>query len=994
MLKKYTLFLLLFWTSWGFAQQTFPSNGVKDSRNGLYAFTNATIHTSYNQTLENASLVIRKGKIEAVGKSVAIPQDAVVIDLKGKHIYPSFVEIYSDYGMPEVKKGGGGSWGKYQVTSNKEGAFSWNQALKTEFEAHQVFKPMTKAATDLQKTGFGVANVHRMDGISRGTSTLVALADKRPHELILQERAAHHFSFRKGTSTQSYPGSLMGGIALLRQTYLDGLWYKNHGHKEEINNSLQAWNAMQNLPQIFEVGNKQEALRASKIAQEYDKKYILVGKGDEYQRLDEIKATGMPIVVTLDYPKAFEVDDPLEANRIALGDLKHWELAPSNAAMLTEAGVEIVFSTFRLEKKGALLGNIRQAIERGLSEEMALKALTHTPAKLLHVSDKVGSLEKGKLANFLITSNSIFDKKNTIHHNWILGQPKIFKALDVVDLAGSYDLKVNQNMYDLKVDGELEKPKFSIIVNDSTTVKVKHHYKNGLIALSFKPDGEEDIIRLSGTAESDKWAGSGQLGDGTWVKWTAHPKSADAEESEKESDKEATTSESDDVGAVTYPLVAYGWEEKPKAETVLFKNATVWTNESDGILENTDVLIQNGKIIQIGEGLSVKNATVIDAEGKHLTSGIIDEHSHIAISRGVNECTQESTAEVRIGDVINADDVDIYRQLSGGVTISQLLHGSCNPIGGQSALIKLRWGYAPEAMKYEGADGFIKFALGENVKRSWSDDNTRFPDTRMGVEQVYVDFFTRAQEYQTRKRANDPTLRKDLEMETLSEILNSKRFITCHSYVQSEINMLMHVADNFDFKVNTFTHILEGYKVADEMKEHGVGGSTFSDWWAYKYEVIDAIPQNGELLHKQGVTVAFNSDDAEMARRLNQEAAKAIMYGDMSEEEAWKFVTLNPAKLLHIDDRVGSIKVGKDADVVLWSANPLSIYAKAEQTYVDGIKFFDRADDLRLRQAIQDERARLIQKMLAAKKGGAATQGAKGKHKHHYHCDHADDEMY
>ena len=284
--------------------------------------------------------------------------------------------------------------------------------------------------------------------------------------------------------------------------------------------------------------------------------------------------------------------------------------------------------------------------------------------------------------------------------------------------------------------------------------------------------------------------------------------------------------------------------------------------------------------------------------------------------------------------------------------------------------------------------------MGENVKKSRTSRNNRFPDSRMGVEQVYVDHFSRAMEYKKKKQSGDPTLRKDLEMETIVEILDSKRFITCHSYVQSEINMLMHVADDFDFKINTFTHILEGYKIADKMADHGAGGSSFSDWWAYKYEVIDAIPQNGELMHNEGVIVAFNSDDAEMARRLNQEAAKAVKYGNISEEEAWKFVTLNPAKLLHIDDKIGSLKVGKDADIVLWSEHPMSIYSKADLTFVDGIKYFDRAEDLLLREDLKKERARLVQKSLTAKNNGAKTQGVKGKLRKHYHCDDDHDEMH
>ena len=319
-------------------------------------------------------------------------------------------------------------------------------------------------------------------------------------------------------------------------------------------------------------------------------------------------------------------------------------------------------------------------------------------------------------------------------------------------------------------------------------------------------------------------------------------------------------------------------------------------------------------------------------------------------------------------------------------------------------MIKLRWGRSPEEMKIEGADGYIKFALGENVKQANHGDKSiiRFPQTRMGVEQTFYDAFIRAKEYQLNwNKFNKPLAkgkektaypRKDLELEALVEILNEKRFITCHSYVQSEINMLMHIGDSMGFKINTFTHILEGYKVADKMKAHGVGSSTFADWWTYKFEVNDAIPYNAAMLNQMGIITAINSDDAEMGRRLNQEAAKTVKYGNVSEEDALKMVTLNAAKLLHLDNKMGSIKAGKDADLVLWSDHPLSIYAKAEKTFVDGICYFDREQDLILRDEIRRERSRIIQKMIKAKKEGEETQKPKAKNQKLYHCDTIEEE--
>ncbi|MCH8265849.1 MAG: amidohydrolase family protein, partial [Proteobacteria bacterium] len=382
----------------------------------------------------------------------------------------------------------------------------------------------------------------------------------------------------------------------------------------------------------------------------------------------------------------------------------------------------------------------------------------------------------------------------------------------------------------------------------------------------------------------------------------------------------------------------------------------------------TDVLVRGGRIAAVGDDLSADGVLEIDGSGKHLTPGIIDEHSHIALFN-INE-TMTNSAMVRMQDVVDSENINIYRNLAGGVTAAQLLHGSANPIGGQSAIIKMRWGRPASELLIEGADEFIKFALGENVKRSRNSASIRYPQTRMGVEQVYVNAFSQAREYGKKwdeyrsltrsQRRNVAAPRRNLVDETMLEILNGERYVTSHSYVQSEINMLINVADSFDFNINTFTHILEGYKVADKMALHGAGGSTFADWWGYKWEAFQAIPYNAALMQQAGVVVAINSDDAEMSRRLNQEAAKSVKYGGLSEIDAFKQVTINPAMLLHLDDRMGSIRAGKDADLVLWSDHPLSIYAVVETTWIEGIPYYDRDEDLAMREQIASERARII----------------------------------
>ncbi|MBC5772510.1 amidohydrolase family protein [Pontibacter sp. KCTC 32443] len=984
------------------AQETFPRNGVYDERPGLVALTNATIHTDYKTTLNNATLIIRNGKVEAVGTNVKVPAGAVVVDAKGKHIYPGFVDMFTSYGLPEVKRAQR-NWGSApQMESTKLGAYNWNQAIRPETNAVELFKADRKQAEELRKQGFGtVLAVHR-DGIARGTASLVTLADKRENEVIVLDKAAGSLSFDKGSSPQDYPSSLMGSVALLRQTYLDAQWNaQNPGREQNI--SLKAFTDANRFPQIFEVEDKLSILRADKVGDEFKTQYIIKTNGDEYQMLKEVKATNAPLIVSVNYPDAYNVEDPYDARRVPLEAMKHWEMAPANAGILEKAGITFAFTASDLRDKKDFLPNVRKAVKYGLSEEEALKALTATPAKLLKAENLVGSLDKGKLANFIITSDNLFANDNIILENWVQGDR--YKITEVPsDYRGVYTLKIGDNTTKkLKIAGTPDKPELSVIGQD--TVKGKISFSGNLVTLSFTDSKKSnETIRLSGWLSDKNLQGEGQLPDASTVKWSATFSEAMTQQDKKETARKA---EKVEVGQMIYPFRAYGQAELPKQETILIKNATVWTNEKEGKLENADVLIKNGKIAKVGKNLSESGAKVIDGTGKHVTPGIIDEHSHIALN-GVNEGTQAVTSEVRMQDVVNSDDINIYRQLAGGVTTSQLLHGSANPVGGQSAIIKLRWGKSPQDLLVENADGFIKFALGENVKQSNRNNaSERFPQSRMGVEQVYVDAFTRAKEYEQawknynklskRQQSKTAAPRRDLELDALVEILNGKRFITCHSYVQSEINMMLKVADQMGFKINTFTHILEGYKVADKMQQHGAGGSTFSDWWAYKMEVKDAIPQNAGIMNQLGVVTAINSDDAEMARRLNQEAAKSVKYTGMSEEEALKMVTLNPAKLLHLDNRMGSLKSGKDADVVLWNNHPLSIYARPEKTFVDGVAYFDAERDAQLQQDIEKERMRLIQKMLTAKAGGAKTQAPTIKKASVMHCEdveHSEEESY
>ncbi len=970
--KVLLLFSLMANAFFAYSQETATVNGVADIRNKTYAFTNANIVNDAQAILPNATLVIKNGKIVSVGG--AIPSDAVVIDCTGKFIYPSFIDLYSDYGIavPARQARGFDFFAAPQFNSNTKGAYGWNQAIKTEVNAANIFVADEAKAKSLRDIGFGVVLTHQKDGIARGTGAVVDLSDRKENFALIKEKAASFYSFNKGTSSQSYPNSLMGSIALLRQSFLDAKWYKNKPATEGTNLSLQAWNDNQQMPQIFEANNKWNCMRADRIGDEFGVQYILKAGQDEYQRIAELKSTRASFIVPLNFPVAIDVEDPSDARFISLADLKQWEMAPSSPAAFEKAGINFCLTTADLRDPKSFLTNLRKAIQYGLSEKAALDALTKNPAQLLNMYSETGSIEAGKLANFIITNGPIFSEKTSILQNWIQGEKNMVKDDNGINTKGRYAVKIMTNNGDKNFTLEVKDNSAADILS-TDTIASKYSNDGKAVKLQFAETKKlKKGYRLTGVNNGKQWNGTGTDSTGAMVLWTADFVNDIA--AKKDSAKKATPIR---MGALLYPNMAYGYKETPKEETILIKNATVWTNEAEGILTNADVLVENGKITSVGKNLSSANARVIDGTGKHLTAGIIDEHSHIA-AESINEGGQSVTSEVRIADNLDPDDVDIYRQLAGGVTTSHILHGSANTIGGQTQLIKLRWGVNDTALKFKGADGFIKFALGENVKRNPSQNNSRFPDSRMGVEQVQIDAFTRATDYRNAmKGADGNKVRRDLELDALVEIMEQKRFITCHSYVASEIVETMRMAEKFGFKINTFTHILEGYKVADLMKAHGASASTFSDWWAYKLEVQDAIAYNPAIMHKVGLNVAINSDDGEMARRLNQEAAKGVMYGGMSEEDAFKMVTLNPAKMLHIDKQVGSIKKGKDADLVLWSDNPLSVYAKAEKTFVDGIMYYSIENDAAQRSAIFAERNRIINKLLDEKKDGGATTPAR-----------------
>ncbi len=953
-----------------------PIAGVSDKRTEIYLFKNARVVSDCQTTLENTDILVSKGRIEAIGKNLSFPKGTIVIDLTGKTVYPSFIDVYAgNYGIKIQTQGPETSPFAALFNPSQPGRPSsvqtpeprvanyWNDGIHASFDVAAEFIPDPKSADEYRQAGFGAVVTFKTEGIARGTSALVTTGDGKANNVLLKNKATANYSLGRSRSKDLYPASQFGIIALMRQVNYDAQWYKQLPPGYFHDDGLEAYAANLALPQVFEVENKLEVMRADKIGKEFGISYIVKGSGDEYQSLDEIKKTGDRLIIPVNYPEAPDVKDPYDAATVSYETLKHYEMAPSNLSRLSSAGLTFSITSSDLKQRSSFLANLRKAVKYGLPENEALKALTATPAGMTGASDLIGAIKKSMIANLLITSGDIFNDDCVIYENWVQGVPYRFADLRIRDLRGTYTLKADTATFRMVLSGTFDKPTIKLL-SDTTEIRgASFTADKDIVSISFEK--AKARFRLDGYCSGKDLEGQGQLDNGKWINWKAVYM---GEAKEPEGHKKPSTPVPE-AGPVPHPFSAYGRTELPKQEDVLFRNATVWTSENEGNLMNTDVLVRKGKIAGIGKNLQAGGVRIIDATGMHLTPGIIDEHSHIALD-ATNEMGQAITSEVRCSDVINPEDIIIYRQLAGGVTAAHILHGSANPIGGQSVIIKHRWGLPADDLKVENQPGFVKHALGENVKRN----STRYPNSRTGVEQIIRDAYQRAVEYNGQwkawnalkpaEKAGKIPPRHDLKLDALVDILEKRSFIACHAYVQSEILMIMDIARDFGVKVNTLIHCAEGYKIADQIAERGTAASVFADWWDYKYEVYEGNTYNAGMLLKHGVLTCINSDDYEMGRRLNQEAAKVVKYGGISETEALKLITINPAKILHLDDRMGSIKIGKDADLVLWTGNPLSVYSHPVKTMIDGTIYFDEDTDRQMKEQIDSERNRIIADIL------------------------------
>ncbi len=728
---------------------------------------------------------------------------------------------------------------------------------------------------------------------------------------------------RGGGAAIVYPTSLMGIVAHLRQAMLDAEHHQilkafyddKGGARPPFDPALDALSAARakTLPVWWEANTRDEIHRALDLAEEFGTDAVIVGGREAWKVADRLKAKNVPVVLRVDLPdepkvptrdeyrkkKAEDREEPLAV----LEDRKaRWTERAANASALAKAGVTFAFSTDGLTRPETFHAQVRKLIAAGLPVDAAIAALTRDAASLVGLGKRLGTIEPGKLGH-------------------------------LVALTGPYG-------------GESSKPRY-------------------VLADGLKFDLEKSSPAAKGKGFAGRGAGAGtRKGGGGQPKEEtetttdeAPSKSNTPEPKEKSKDADEGPSRAkpqDDRGPVEpFIDVASELEEarKPAIQTggnAFVKGVRILT-VTHGAIDQGNILIVAGKVEAVGPDVEPKpDSTVIDGSGLVAMPGIIDTHSHIAIQGGVNEMSLSIVPEVRVRDVVSGDDPGIYRALAGGTTTARLLHGSANTIGGQDAVIKLKHGLAGRDLIVKGGPQGVKFALGENVTRR----SGRFPNTRMGVEATIERAFEEGSAYRAAWRAYascvaegkavGPPPRRDLRLEAIADILDGKIKIHSHCYRSDEILMLLRLTERYGVRVRSLQHVLEGYKVAAEIAAHGASASTFSDWWAYKVEAYDAIPFNAALLTRAGASVCIKSDDAELVRHLNLEAAKTMKYGGLTEEQALATITINPARELGLDDRLGSIERGKDADLVLFNGHPLDATSRCELALIDGEVWFQR----------------------------------------------------
>jgi imidazolonepropionase-like amidohydrolase len=870
--------------------------GIKPT---VFAIRDARVIPEPGKVLPKATVVIRDGLIEAVGPDLKVPADALVTDGQKLTVYAGFIDGLSNWGFdPALRRSEMGAPAPEDFASEALAATKADnrKGMTPEFVVSAALKADPDQTDAWRKQGFTAHLCAPDGGIVVGQSALLSLSGAPFREAVLRSPVAMHAAFRLVPGGSDYPRSLMGVLAHGRQTLLDAGLYQRTGAAFEQGGRVGRQPALDpalaalglvlegKLPVVFEADDKDGIHRAVNFAHEFHLRPIIYGGRDAWKVADRLKQERVPVLLRINFS---EQPQPRRGRR--------------GFGPVANAGPPVPEEDKKLPRRA------QEDQKRQLKEEQHNAAVLH---------------EKG--IPFALCGQGI-DKAEKFRENLRkiiaegLPPEAALKAL-TIDAARL-----------LGVEGQL-----------------------GTIA----PGKAAHLVVTDGDFQDTKTQVCYVFADGQRFKYAkpgAPPKEPDKKPDQpKSSEAKKPEKPKADEPVVKEQATELEADRKPRLHTggnVLIRGATVLT-VTGGTLPNTDILVRAGTIEKIGANLEVpEGVVVVDAAGLFVMPGIIDTHCHFAVAGGVNEFSLSVVPEVRVRDVVDSEDVQIFRALAGGVTTARLLHGSANVIGGQDAVIKLKYGQPAAKILIADAPRGVKFALGENVKRT----DGRFPNTRLGVEAVLIRAFTEAQTYRRAwedcekakaagKKAAEP--RRDLRLEALADVLKGDLKVHCHCYRADEILMLLRVADRFGFKVKSLQHVLEGYKIAPEIADHGASCSTFSDWWAYKIEAYDAIPFNSALLHEAGATVCLKSDSNELMRHLYQEAAKCIKYGGMSETDALKTITLNGAKQLGLEKRIGSIEVGKDADLAIFNGHPLNSYARVEMTLVEGEVYFQREERL------------------------------------------------
>jgi len=970
------------------ATRTQPVEGIRDNGTGYHALTNARVVAAPGQVLDNATIVIRDGIIQEVSRDGDVPAGARIWDLSGHTVYPGFIDAHADLGMDAVPEGG------------DVGPTHWNPQVRAWFSTTANLKDEPSRRAALRSQGFGTALAVPGQGIFRGTGSVVNLGDAGVRDRVLVPDMIQAIGFQRSFELGgSYPNSAMGTTALMKQTLMDADWYirawdayESNGRSSLPPETSEALGALESVvqggqPVVFETSSEEEYLRAHAIASEFGVQAWYRGSGQEYRLIDVLSGRSDPLIVPLDFPDAPDVTDPEAALNATLQDLRHWYLAPTSPAQLADAGIPFAITADGMSSINDFLPNLRIAVARGLSADDALAALTTTPAGWLGLSRSHGTIEEGKIANLVVSEGDLFTQEAEVRDVWVQGRVYDITRPVQIDPRGTWQIASNDEWgfsAILTLEGPLNRLRGQLEIAAGPTTRFDGAVVNLSSAeavaetgrLEVRFDGEEigyqGMILLAGSVRDDEFFG-----------WTSLPNGADPSFSGSRTE----AYDGPERGAVAVnvpdldlpfirPMMEYGVSSIPEQpDAVVVRNATIWTMGSQGRMENADLLIRNGEVVEVGMNLDAPRGSVeIDGTDKHVTPGLIDPHIHSGVS-SVNESGFAIVPEVRMGDVVTHNNIWMYRQLAGGLTTAMIKHGSANPIGGENVIVKMRWGALPNEIRMDTETRTVKFALGENPKRR----QNRYPDTRMGTQEIIRDHFLAARDYERDWQRWEEEMegippRRDLRMEAILDILNQELLISSHGYRADEFLALVRLAEEFNFRVQTLQHGIEAYKIAPELAQAGVAAVVWSDWGGFKMEAYDATVYNARVLMEAGVTTSLHSDNSEIASRMNWEAGKLLRTG-LTEEQALSTVTIQSARAIAIDDRVGSLEPGKDGDFVVWNGNPLSQFTRPEQTWLDGRRYFSIDEDTELREQIKDERSRLIQAVLSSQNGNGPRAG-------------------